>query len=77
MSSDLYVLEWSQKQGATHVQPFEKTMSVNRLAYRENKPVSDYIPLAIGSRDDMLIASESMRQTLVKRSQARPAAEVI
>ena len=65
--SDVYVLEWSQKQGMPHVQKLEETLSANRRAYMDDKPSNDYIPLAIGTLDDMLTAAEAMRPTLIKR----------
>ena len=64
---DLYVLEWSKKQGMPHVQPLETTLSMNRVAYMENRATGDYIPLAIGTRQEMHDAADLIRQTLEKR----------
>lgn len=64
----LYVLEWSQKHGSTHVQPLEKTLSANRAAYRDDQPVNDYVPIAVGTQDDMLAASQAMRPALIGRA---------
>ena len=69
--NDVYVLEWSKKQNAPHVQPLEATLSKNRQAYRENAAVNDFVPLAIGSLDEMLTAADGMKPTLTKRSQQR------
>lgn len=69
--SDVYVLEWSKKQNVPHVQPLESTLSKNRQAYRENDAVNDFVPLAIGSLDEMLAAADGMKPTLIKRSQQR------
>jgi hypothetical protein len=66
--SDLYVLEWSKKQGMPHVQPLNETLSRNRRAYRENASVnSDYIPIAVGTMDEMLASAEGIRGTLAAR----------
>jgi hypothetical protein len=64
---DLYVLEWSKKQGMPHVQPLTKTLSNNRIAYMNDKAVNDYIPIAVGTMDEMLDAANAMRPTLLKR----------
>lgn len=65
--SDLYVLEWSKKQGMPHVQRLADTLSANRRAYMDNKATGDYIPLAIGPFDEMMDAAEAMKPTLIKR----------
>ena len=65
--SDLYVLEWSKKQGMPHVQRLSETLSANRRAYMDNKATGDYIPLAIGSFDEMIDAAEAIRPTLLSR----------
>ena len=67
MTTDLYVLEWSKKQGMPHVQPLERTLSNNRKAYMDDRAVNDYVPLAVGTRDDMLIAADAIRPTLMAR----------
>ena len=64
----LYVLEWSQKHGATNVQEFEKTLSSNRADYRDNRAASDFIPLAVGTQAEMLAASTAIRTTLIGRA---------
>lgn len=67
MKAELYVLEWSKKQGMPHVQRLEETLSTNRLAYMEDKATNDYIPLAVGTFDEMLAAADAIRPTLAKR----------
>ena len=64
---DLYVLEWSKKQGMPHVQRLEDTLSKNRLAYMLNESVNDYIPIAVGTFKEMTDASDAIRPTLMKR----------
>lgn len=72
MKTELYVLEWSKKQGMPHVQRLEYTLSHNRKAYMEDKAVRDYIPLAVGTFDEMSAAADAIRPTLEKRKSERP-----
>ena len=65
--TDLYVLEWSKKQGMPHVQPLERTLSNNRKAYMDNRAVNDYVPLAVGTLEEMHIAADAIRPTLAAR----------
>ena len=65
--TDLYVLEWSKKQGMPHVQPLERTLSNNRKAYMDDRAVNDYVPLAVGTLEEMHIAADAIRQTLAAR----------
>lgn len=65
--NDLYVLEWSKKQGMPHVQRLNDTLSANRRAYMDDVSVGDYIPIAVGTMDEMIDAAEAIRPTLMKR----------
>lgn len=68
LKHDLYVLEWSKKQGLPHVQRLSDTLSANRLAYMDDlEVVGDYIPIAVGTLDEMLDAAEAIKPTLLKR----------
>lgn len=64
---DLYVLEWSRKAGMPHVQRLEETLSANRIAYMDNKATNDYIPIAVGTFEEMLDAANAIRPTLIAR----------
>ena len=64
---DLYVLEWSKKQGMPHVQRLEHTLSANRQAYRDNKSTNDYIPIFVGTFEEASAAADAIRPTLEKR----------
>lgn len=72
MNNELYVLEWSKKQGMPHVQPLETTLAMNRVAYRDDKSVGDYIPLFIGTFEEVSDAADAIRPTLEKRKVERP-----
>ena len=67
MTKNLYVLEWSRKQGMPHVQRLDATLSANRQAYMDNKAANDYIPIAVGTMDEMLAAADAIRPTLISR----------
>lgn len=69
MTEGLYVLEWSKKQCATHVQKFDDTLKTNRIKYMNDECANDYIQIAAGSLDEMLKTSESIRKTLQERQE--------
>ena len=71
MNNELYVLEWSKKQGMPHVQPLEATLSKNRKAYMENQSVGDYIPIFVGTFKEVSDAADAIRPTLEKRHPER------
>jgi hypothetical protein len=64
--SEQWVLLWSMKQNAIHIEPLEKMLSSNRLAYRENRS-SDYIPLYVGERAHVDAAAGFCHATLTER----------
>jgi len=67
MKTEQYVLEWSHKQGMPHVQRLRDTLSANRRAYMEDKPANDYIPIAVGTFEEMMDAADAITPTLAKR----------
>lgn len=71
MKTELYVLEWSKKQGMPHVQPLERTLSNNRNAYMDNRAVGDYIPIFVGTFKEVSDAADAIRPTLEKRHPER------
>lgn len=71
MKDELYVLEWSKKQGMPHVQPLETTLAMNRVAYRDDKAAGDYIPLFVGTFKEVSDAADLIRPTLEKRRPER------
>lgn len=71
MTIEQYVLEWSHDQGVPHVQRLKDALSKNRRAYMDDKKVNDFIPLAIGTFDEMMDAAEAITPTLAKRQCAQ------
>lgn len=61
-----WVLLWSQRQNALHIEPLEKLLSLNRESYRDNEPVY-YAPIAVGSLAEMQAAADNIRPTLIQR----------
>lgn len=63
-----YALLWSKKQGMQHIEKVDQMLSINRLAYMDNKPTNDYIPIAMGTFEEMSETANSIRSTLIARS---------
>ena len=67
-TSELWVLEWSQRQNALHIQQIHKTLDFNRKLYVDNKKAAnDYRVVHIGSRADCEAMAASCRQTMEAR----------
>lgn len=68
--AETWVLLWSHSQNCTHVEPLARMLDTNRRSYVNNTPM-DYVPLHIGTQDEVLGVSRSLRQTLRKREAER------
>jgi hypothetical protein len=64
--SEQWVLLWSQKQNATHIERLEDMLSSNRKAYRDNRKC-DYLPIFIGERGHVEAAALHCSSTLMGR----------
>ena len=62
----IYVLLWSQRQNALHVEPIEQMLTLNREAYRDNK-AGDFRVLFVGNQDAISQAAAACRRTLAAR----------
>jgi len=62
-----HALLWSQRQNALHIEPFETTLSANRIAYRDNK-AGDYRVLFVGPMPEVEKAADAIRNTLKQRA---------
>lgn len=67
MTNDLFALLWSRRQNALHVEPLERTLSLNRTAYRDNQPINDYHPIYVGTQDECLKTADAVRSTIASR----------
>lgn len=70
IDDEMWVLLWSYKQNALHIEPLERTLALNRRAYTDNKP-GDYRLLFVGYREDVDAASRACRNTLKGRERNR------
>ena len=72
MDQDLWVLCWSQRQNALHIEPLTRHTSLNRAAYADNRP-GDYRMLLVGSKAEVDATAASIRPTLIARGGTFPA----
>ena len=67
-----YVLLWSARQNALHIQTVATMLESNRIAYREAIPC-DYVPLVIGSRELVDATADNLRGTMAQRQTEKAA----
>lgn len=72
--SEQWVLLWSHRQNALHVEPLNEMLSRNRQAYSVNAG-GDYRPLIVGTRDEVDTAANSVRGTMAQRAKERTGVE--
>ena len=63
----LWVLLWSKRQNAFHVEPVDRMLASNRTAYTGNKG-GDYRALHIGYLEEVESMRDSCNQTLAMRA---------
>lgn len=62
----MHALLWSQARNQTQVMTVDEMLSVGRDAYKDNRP-PDYVPLWIGTEQEVQQAAHAMRNTLKAR----------
>lgn len=62
----VWVLLWSQQQGALHVETLDSMMNAHAEAFREDRALQ-YIPLIVGDRAAIDAVAEAIRPTVAKR----------
>ncbi len=67
MDDELWVLAWSQRQNALHVETLHRHTELNREACAANR-AGDYRLLFVGSRSEVDSAAEKLRPTLARRN---------
>ncbi len=67
MADEKWVLEWSQKQNAFHLQPLAKLLSKNQACFIDNTSHS-YILLMVGEKDACCRMADSWRDRLDQRT---------
>ncbi len=65
-NTEQWVLLWSQRQNALHIEPLEHMLKMNRQAYRDNKG-GDYRLMLIGARAEVDATADSLRSTMAQR----------
>ena len=68
--TEQFVLLWSQRQNALHIETLEQHTSLNRRAYAENSP-GDYRLLLVGTRAEVDATAASIQPTLQQRDAGR------
>lgn len=66
--TEQWALLWSKQQNALHVEPVERMLSLNRVAYREDAG-GDYRVLFLGSQQEVNEAAEAVRATMTSRAE--------
>lgn len=61
-----YALLWSQSQCAMHIEPVMDMLTENRRACAADRPM-DYVPIAIGTREECDAAANRLRPVLYAR----------
>lgn len=64
--NERWVLLWSQRQNALHIETLDTMYTNNRNAYRDNR-AGDYRLLLIGTREEVDATAESLRNTIANR----------
>lgn len=77
MTNELWVLEWSHKANAFHIQAASRMTSKNRQAYAEDRKPQDWAVIHIGTKGECHQAAEAARGTLYRREKLRPVGRVL
>lgn len=65
VEADTYVLLWSHRQGALHVEALAEHLRINRLAAAHNLP-GDYRLLHMGARAEVDAWADKMRRAMTE-----------
>ena len=66
--SDLWFLEHSCSQAAFHIQPLKNSIFSNLQAFRDRR-ANDYVPLAAGTRQEMVEGVECLMALQAEREE--------
>ena len=73
-TADQWVLLWSARQNALHVETLDRMLASNRTACAEGR-ACDYVVLFIASRAEVEAGAEKLRPTLIERELRRKATD--
>lgn len=68
--TEQFVLLWSHRQNALHIETLDRHASLNRASYAANTP-GDYRLLLVGTRAEIDATAASTRQTMLQREAGR------
>lgn len=71
-TKDLWALLWHPTCAYPHIEPLDRTLSVNRQRYTENRPTNGWTPIHVGTKDECEQAADAIRPTLAKRAEQDP-----
>ena len=74
MAIEQFVLAWSQRQNAFHVEPLAHHIASNRAALTDGRG-GDYRLIAVGSREEVDRAADVLRPGITSRDVIRRAAD--
>jgi histidinol-phosphate/aromatic aminotransferase/cobyric acid decarboxylase-like protein len=65
----MYVLEWAEGSSYFHVQELQRALMSNLVRFQKNKP-GRWIPLAVGTDEEMSALADQLRPLLIRREAA-------
>jgi len=69
-TKDLWALLWHPNSEHAHIEPLERTLSVNRQRYTENRPSNGWTPIHVGTQAECEQAAEAIKPTLLARAKS-------
>lgn len=66
-NGDLWVLEWHHRSNNIHIQPLTSTVGVNLSKFHLDVEPGAWVPICVGTRDEVDAAADSVRPTLITR----------
>lgn len=70
-NGDLWVLEWHHRSNNIHIQPLASTVGVNLSKFHLDVEPGAWVPICVGTRDEVDAAADSVRPTLIERERSR------
>lgn len=67
-TKDLWALLWHPNCAHPHIEPLDRTLSVNRQRYTENRPSNGWTPIHVGTQAECEQAADAIRNTLEARA---------
>lgn len=68
---DLWILEWSHEANTFHVQELKRSIDGWRRHFLENSAPNDWVPIFVGTEQEVDAEADRMDQIIVARAQIR------